>query len=193
MSYTLKLKDSNQPLFLEENNTDISTQVTDQFIQFNSLNEMAIALLNKTFNIPSYIESEIVVSETDLVSINKLEHIESLVSKQDYSNNHKLINVDSKETFGNVSQRRPARMYLSSVKMDRLDPNVEKLNIIKIDKETADKINIGNTLIQSSDYSGKIFYRNETFTVIDYVNTDLLFENLNVNIDDFKYFAVLAN
>jgi len=193
MSYTLKFEERNTPFFLKKDNKTFSHSATQNFVEHETVNELARALINNKYNIDSIMKSGMVVSKSDVISLNNDEKLASITDVQDYTDSLKLVCVDRKDTFGVVSERRAARIYLTDVKMDKLDPQVEQLQIIKVDNFMASTIKIGDDLVLCSNYSGKIFYEQATMKVLEKANADELFENKNVDIENFTYYAVLTS
>lgn len=191
MTYTLKCKDQNHPLFLDTDGKTLTTEANDNVVMFDSVVELAKALLNGDIVVPKYMPSSVVVSKSDFKSLMNDEHINELTSHQSYEGDTKLLNVDHSKTYGFVAQRRQARMYLQNLKLSLTDPSVEKLSVMKLPKSFAEKVNVGDTLVPCSDYSGKVLYQSKTYKVVDTVDTDELYENHNVNLEDCHYLAVL--
>lgn len=189
MTYTLKCKDQNHPLFLDTDGKTLTEQANDNVVMFDSVVELAKSLFNGDIVVPKYMPS-VVVSNSDFKSLMNDEHINELTSHQTYEDDTKLLNVDHSDTYGFVVQRRQARMYLHNLKISLNDPILEKLSVMKIPKSFAEKINIGDTLLPCSDYSGKVLYQSKTYKVVDTVDTDLLYENHNINLQDCHYLAV---
>lgn len=190
MSYTLKLKKRNTPLFISDDNLTLTSEPTRNFLQFDSLNELAHNLINGTYVIPEELSSRWVVSKSDIASLNCDKQIKNLTSNQDLEAKTKLINVDA---IKYVAQRRAAKIYLENVKLDLLSDEVKNLYIIQIPKSDSHNFQVDNTLIKCSDYSAQIFYKHSKFKVIDTVDLSELFENHNVNIEKFDYLAVVES
>jgi hypothetical protein len=187
MKFTLKLKKHNAPLFIQSDNS-LNNNPTNDFIEFDTLNLLAESLLNKKHTMSDDIQNRYVVSKSDIASLNSEKQISNLTSQQDFNSDIKLLNVDDLKY---IAQRRAAKLYLKNLKLDLLDPRVEKLEIIQIPKIHSEHFKIGDLLIRSSDYSAKIFYYMETHTIIDEVNIEELNENRKIDSEKYAYLAII--
>ena len=187
MNFTLKLKKSTNPLFIQKDGT-INHYPTNQPLIFDSVNEIAEAFVKKTLIFDNCLDmNDVIVSEYDIVALaNKSQIAMSLVQEEDAE--YKLVSTD--DIFSFITQKRAANLYLKSGKKDLKDPVIENLYILATQNDYEGVFKVGDILVPCSDYSGRIF-THKRYEVIDDIDIEKLWNNLDVDIDSKHYYPVV--
>lgn len=187
MKFTLKHREKEVPFYLNKNN-ELTLEKTSRLIDESSITYLAELLVDKKIIVPPHFVNELVIADSFIYSF----FDDIAVSRcQSFLTKVKLVNVDDYKNFGFIAQRKQVPMYLETVKIDFNSPEVEKLQILKLEKKFSENLKIGDRLIQCSDNFSSIYFNSKTYRVVDSVDTDLLFENHDIDRDKHGFFAVM--
>lgn len=188
MPYTLKLKKSSHPLFIQDDGKTVDSKPTDNVVSFESLNDLAVALHNKDIVISETIKFNTYIVELDFSKIAKNNFIENPHKDQD--NNHPVRIFDF-NFIDFIVSRRLTKLYTTTKNIEIQDPLIDKLEIIQVPNEDAKFFKVNQDVLFFYNYKGNI--NSFSFHVFDIANSDKLFENRDINTTDNQFFIVYKN
>jgi hypothetical protein len=185
---TLKENKSNSPLFISFYNV-VTKEKQNNIVKFETVNELALGLVKEILTIDKKL-SDVVVADLDFVLLANGDKKENLSTTQDF--NHKMLlvpfsgwNID----LSVVNRGRRTRLYFADKELmpDLSDPDIDLYHVVKVPKNISKHVSKGKMVVSCSDEYAKI-YHNSAYTIIDTVNKDELYENVDVDFENYDYF-----
>tara|TARA_Y100001960_G_scaffold1222_1_gene1333 strand:- start:17009 stop:17593 length:585 start_codon:yes stop_codon:yes gene_type:complete len=185
---TLKENKSNAPLFISFYNV-VTKEKQNNIVKFDTVNELALGLVKEILTIDKKL-SDVVVADLDFVLLANGDKKENLSTTQDF--NHKMLLVPFSGWNINLSvvnRGRRTRLYFANKELmpDLADPYIDLYHVVKVPKNISKHVSKGKMIVSCSDEYAKI-YHDSAYTIIDTVNKDELYENINVDFEKYDYF-----
>ncbi|MBM25788.1 MAG: hypothetical protein CL760_08925 [Chloroflexi bacterium] len=185
---TLKENKSNAPLFISFYNV-VTKEKQNNIVKFDTVNELALGLVKEILTIDKKL-SDVVVADLDFVLLANGDKKENLSTTQDF--NHKMLLVPFSGWNINLSvvnRGRRTRLYFADKELmpDLADPDIDLYHVVKVPKNISKHVSKGKMIVSCSDEYAKI-YHDSAYTIIDTVNKDELYENINVDFEKYDYF-----
>lgn len=185
---TLKENKSNTPLFVSLYNV-VTKEKQNNIVKFETVNELALCLVKEIFVIDKKL-SDVVVADLDFVLLANGDKKENLSTTQDFDHKMLLVpfsgwNID----LSVVNRGRRTRLYFEDKELmpDLADPDIDLYHVVKVPKNISKHVSKGKMVVSCSDEYAKI-YHNSAYTIIDTVNKDELYDNVNIDFEKYDYF-----
>lgn len=185
---TLKENKSNAPLFVSLYNV-VTKEKQNNIVKFDTVNELALCLVKEIFVIDKKL-SDVVVADLDFVLLANGDKKENLSTTQDFDHKMLLVpfsgwNID----LSVVSRGRRTRLYFADKELmpDLADPDIDLYHVVKVPKNISKHVSKGKMVVSCSDEYAKIYHKS-AYTIIDTVNKDELYDNVNVDFEKYDYF-----
>lgn len=185
--YTLRERKLNTPLFVD--NGVATNKPTDHLIQFETINELAMAMVNGDFEIPSSL-SDVVLTTLDFKSLLTRKMIKEPSKHQDLNSELKLVPVFKYSTHLLIREKRPVRLYFNDKNLvpELSADDVDSYFVIRTPKELSEHIEIGNKVVACEDGYAMI-YPKICYEIVDYADSEKLFEHIDgIDLDKFSYY-----
>ena len=178
----------NSPLFISFYNV-VTKEKQNNIVKFDSVNELALSLVKEIITIDKQL-SDVVVADLDFVLLANGDKKENISTTQDFNHNMLLApfsdwNID----LSVVNRGRRTRLYFSNKELipDLSDNDIDLYHVVKVPKNISKHVSKGKMVVSCSDQYAKI-YHNSAYTIIDTVNKDELYDNVNVDFEKYDYF-----
>jgi hypothetical protein len=185
---TLKENKSNAPLFISLYNV-VTKEKQNNIVKFDNVNELALGLVKEIITIDKKL-SDVVVADLDFVLLANGDKKENLSTTQNFDHKMLLVpfsgwNID----LSVVNRGRRTRLYFANKELmpDLADSDIDLYHVVKVPKNISKHVSKGKMIVSCSDEYAKI-YHNSAYTIIDTVNKDELYENVNVDLENYDYF-----
>lgn len=185
--FTLREKKRNTPLFLS--NGVATIKPTDTVISFETINELAMAMVKGEIQIPSTL-SDVVVTTLDHESLLTRKMIKEPSKHQDLTAELKLVPAYKYNAHLLIREKRPVRLYYMDKNLvpELSAKDVDSYFVVRTPKELSEHLKIGEKIVSCEDGYATI-YQSISYELVDHANVEKLNEHLEgIDSEKFAYY-----